>query len=181
MKIPLLLFILYSLSFLDSNDKNLDRLFITCLYQDNIISLSNGMDPLEYINSINIDLDSIGGNNFYSLKLVKFTLGKNEIKLNINDDIEILFNSSSCNEYVIAYDYTNKLCYKLKGFNNNDLLFLLRDLNKKNYQKKKYKQLLSDLSLITNEIDFNCIYKSLKGLDMEAGCLKSCSEPLPAH
>ncbi|MCC7522154.1 MAG: hypothetical protein IT220_11005 [Flavobacteriaceae bacterium] len=161
------------------NDK-IGRVFISYFYQENIMTLNKSY-VLTQIDSIEVNYDLIATYDFYTLKFYRFSLGKNKIGFKSNSNTKIIFNSSSCNDYVIAFDYERQIGYRLKGFNGNDLLFLLRDVNKKSYKKESLKKTLSKFKSISNEIDLECIYKSLTKLDFESDCLKECQNPLPAH
>lgn len=149
--------------------------------QEKIVIIKNTTDDkiLYDLSFINLEVDSL--NNYDSeIVFYKFKLGSNKVNI-LNNQIDVSFTSNSCNEYILAFNLRNETSYRLKGFNGNDLLFLLRDINYIYNPKKKYKNLLSSLNNLKIGLDFKAIYKDLLNLDFESENLKVCSEPLAAH
>jgi hypothetical protein len=86
-----------------------------------------------------------------------------------------IVSSMFCDRFIIAIKKGTGESYRLKGFNGNDLLFLLSDISKNTSTKKrpKFKKILKELESLYIALDFICIYKSLMtGLNDE--CLQSC-------
>ena len=128
---------------------------------------------------INIEVDTLNNYNT-DILFLKFKLGKNKVH-SLDESTEVYFNSSSCNEYILAFNITNHSSYRLKGFNGNDLLFLLRDINNLSSSKSSTKKLLLSLNNLNIGINFTDIYKALLNLNFEAECLKVCSDGKEAH
>lgn len=144
-----------------------------------VLNKKNDKSVLNNPNLIRIEVDSL--NNYNSdILFYRFQLGKNKAQP-LDENIEISFKSSSCNEYVLAFNINNYTSYRLKGFNGNDLLFLLRDINRTLSSKTSSKKLLSSLNDLNIGVDFKGIYRALLSLDFEAECLKTCSDGKEAH
>ena len=94
---------------------------------------------------------------------------------------EISFSSSSCTDYILGFNINSQTTYRLKGFNGNDLLFLIRDINNISSSKSSSKKLLLSLNDLNIGLDFSAIYKALLNLNFEAECLKICSDGKEAH
>ncbi len=166
---------------------NIDKdIFISYLAQENIIVIKDTVtkrfvNDFKYLDSIEIELDTIveipGVLNFI---LYKFQLGKNKIKIKSSNK-EILFNCSFCETYIIAVDSENNNSYRLKGFNGNDLLFLLKEINKNSYKERHYSKIVKELQSFTDKVDFICIYESLIKGKLDSECLKPCKEAKPLH
>ncbi len=139
------------------------------------------VNDFKYLDSIEIELDTIveipGVLNFI---LYKFQLGKNKIKIKSSNK-EILFNCSFCETYIITVDSENNNSYRLKGFNGNDLLFLLKEINKNSYKERHYSKIVKELQSFTDKVDFICIYESLIKGKLDSECLKPCKEAKPLH
>jgi hypothetical protein len=164
-----------------SQKNNVSNTFGFHFIQEKILIIKNTTDDkISYdLNFINIEVDSL--NNYDSeIVFYKFKLGSNKVNI-LNNQIDVSFNSNSCNEYILAFNLRNETSYRLKGFNGNDLLFLLRDINYIYNPRKKYKNLLSSLNNLKIGVDFKAIHKDLLNLDFESENLKVCSEPLAAH
>lgn len=104
--------------------------------------------------------------------------GKNNLYLTHHSDRGTQYCS---NEYVLAFNINNYTSYRLKGFNGNDLLFLLRDISRISSSKISSKKLLLSLNNLNIGVDFTGIYKALLKLDFDADCLKTCSDGKEAH
>ncbi|OYQ49256.1 hypothetical protein CHU92_00405 [Flavobacterium cyanobacteriorum] len=144
-----------------------------------VLNKKNDKSVLNNPNLISIEVDSLNTYNS-DILFYRFKLGKNKVQL-LDESIEISINSSSCNEYILALNINNYTSYRLKGFNGNDLLFLLRDINRLSSSKISSKKLLLSLSNLNIGVDFSGIYKALLSLDFEAECLKTCSDGKEAH
>jgi hypothetical protein len=164
-----------------SQKKNVSNAFGLHFIQEKILIMKNTIDDkISYdLNFINIEVDSL--NNYDSeIVFYRFKLGSNIVNI-LNNKIDVSFTSNSCDEYILAFNLRNETSYRLKGFNGNDLLFLLRDINYIYNPKKKYKNLLSSLNNLKIGLDFKAIFNDLLNLDFESENLKVCSKPIAAH
>lgn len=96
-----------------------------------------------------------------------------------------------CEKYIILFNTRNDRTYRLKGFHQNDLMFLIRDLQQEHYdrhgKKLRKKRILKRLSMgLLEEVDIMCIYKGLKSIDKSSNveteydkypCLDRCNDP----
>lgn len=144
-----------------------------------ILNKKNNNNLLFRPDLIKIGLDTVGDYNTDVLFL-RFKLGENLVH-SLDENIEVYFNSSSCDEYIMAYNVNNYRSYRLKGFNGNDLLFMLRDINTSSNSKKSYKRLLVKLNNLNIGLNFKDIYKALLNFKFETECLKVCSDGKDAH
>jgi hypothetical protein len=128
---------------------------------------------------VEIQVDNLG--NYYSdIMFYKFELGRNKVNVE-NEKLDVFFNSSSCNEYIIAFNLQNNRSYRLKGFYGNDLLSLVRDIDSSSTVRKKIKNIIDELDDLLIGVNFNDIFKAIKRFDFTADCLKSCTQPKEAH
>ncbi len=184
--IVILLILFLGLKNTNAQDKCNKDIFISYLAQENIIAIKDTVtkrfvNDFKYLDTIEIELDTIVEiPSVLNLILYKFQLGKNKIKIKSSNK-EILFNCSSCNTYIIAINSENKNSYRLKGFNGNDLLFLLKEINKNLYKKRRNGELVKELQTFTNEVDFICIYESIIKEKLDSECLKPCKDAKPLH
>lgn len=177
----LIILLIYNISGFSQENLNVNNTFSSRFIEERIVLINkkNDKSVLNNSNLISIEVDSL--NNYNSdILFYRFKIGKNKIQP-LDENIEISFNSSSCNEYVLAFNLNNYSSYRLKGFNGNDLLFLLRDINRLSSSKISSKKLLLLLNNLNIEVDFTGIYKALLNLDFEADCLKTCSDGKEAH
>jgi hypothetical protein len=177
----LIILFIYSITGFSQKSSYIKTAFGLYFIEEGIIVINNKLDKsiLYNVDLINIEVDSL--NNYSSdLLFYRFKLGKNTVTC-LNDKIEVSFNSSSCDEYILAFNINNNSSYRLKGFKGNDLLFLLRDIDKLSSSKNSSKKTLSSLNNLNIGLDFMAIYKALLKLDFEAECLKVCSEGKEAH
>lgn len=180
-KIILFTLLINTANVFSQNNEIVNNAFGLHFIQEKIMLIKNTTDStiLQNANLINIEVDSL--NNYNSeIVFYKFKLGTNKVNI-LNNQIDVSFNSNSCGEYILAFNLRNEISYRLKGFNGNDLLFLLRDINYVYNPKKKHKNLLSSLNNLKIGLDFKAIYNDLLNLDFESENLKVCSEPLAAH
>ncbi len=188
MSIIILLILFLGLKNTNAQDRyNTDKdIFISYLAQENIIAIKDTVtkrfvNDFKYLDTIEIELDTIVEiPSVLNLILYKFQLGKNKIKIKSSNK-KILFNCSSCDTYIIAINSENKNSYRLKGFNGNDLLFLLKEINKNLYKKRRNGKIVKELQTFTNEVDFICIYESIIKEKLDSKCLKPCKDAKPLH
>jgi hypothetical protein len=180
-KLFLITSLVFALNVHSQINYNIERSFLLEFLKENvlIVKTKEGKSIFD-IEKLNIKVDSL---NMYQGDFLFFKLDfkNNEIK-SAENNLEISYSSSSCTEYVMAYDIQSKSTYRLQGFKGNDLLFLLRDIHKNSYSKGSVKETLSELNdLNIGGVDFKSIYKALRKLDFNAKCLKVCSDGKPAH
>ncbi len=177
--ILLIILSIFSINIYSQENIKSNTSFKLHLLKEGIMILNNNNDLLFRPDLIKIELDTIGDYNTDVLFL-RFKLGENLVH-SLDEDIEVYFNSSSCYEYIIAYNVNNHRSYRLKGFNGNDLLFMLRDINISSNSKKSYKRLLIKLNNLNIGLNFKNIYKALLNFKFESECLKVCSDGKDAH
>lgn len=172
---------LFNLNVFSQINKKVVTAFCLHFVEEGIMVLNNksNNDILYNIDLVNIEVDTL---NNYNADIVffKFKLGKNKVQ-SLDDSMEVSFNSSSCSEYVLAYNIYSYHSYRLKGFNGNDLLFLLRDIKNSSSSQSSSKKILLSLNNLNIGLDFMAIYKALLKLNFEADCLKVCSDGKVAH
>lgn len=173
-------FFTFNIIFCQNRDD--EKIFISSLINDNILSLQSKENKERIYSSdlIKISLDTLNNDSYYlgtSFKFYKFNLAKNSIEYGSN--IEALFNSSYCEEYILAID-SNKNNYKLTGFRKNDIIYFIEAVKKK-FHDKTTKDILKFLKNNITDIDFECIYKSFKNDNFEAKCIKPCSDEIRTH
>ncbi|TGN30235.1 hypothetical protein [Empedobacter tilapiae] len=187
LKITIIIFLTFQTYMFSQNKNNnlsSDKKFLLNLITDDVIKFvdekNEDVFKFNYLNLVDIKFDSIGAfPPLYNISLYKFNTKKNKISISSND-IKIVYNSSSCDDYFIAVDEFNKI-YRLKGFSSNDFLFMLNDIQKNTYKRYKIIDIIKSFEELTNEIEFKCIYKSLINFDLNQDCLKSCSVGKPSH
>ncbi|MDD3005395.1 hypothetical protein [Flavobacterium sp.] len=155
--------------------------FVIRLLEENILTIENDQNEKNFDpQKVEIEVDTLNSNYFVDILFLKFKFNQN--KLIVTDqNFKLGFSSSSCDEYILAYNTKDHRSYRLKGFNGNDLLFLLRDLEKLSYISSSPKKIVSELHFLNIGIDFKSIYKALMKLDFEAECLKACIDGKVAH
>jgi len=173
-------FFAFNIIFCQNRDD--EKIFISSLVNDNILSLQNkeNKERIYSTDLIKITLDTLANDSYYlgtSFQFYKFNLGKNNIKY--DDNIEALFNSSYCEEYILAID-SSKNNYKLTGFRKNDIIYFIEAVKKK-FHDKTTKDILKFLKSNIKDIDFECIYKNVKNENFEAKCVKPCSDEIRTH
>lgn len=131
------------------------------------------------LKDVEINFDTIATYSNPRILFIRFNSNKNSINVK-NEALQILFNDTSCDEFIIAITSEDKN-YRIKGFDGNDLLFLLKEIHKKSYPQISCKKALSELDSTINGIDFKAIYKALITLNFDAECLQTCSDSKPLH
>lgn len=157
--------------------------FTMNLIEDGILTIQGKNDKNKYYNPelINIQFDTIKTSSIYldeNFKILKFNLQKNGVEYD-RDKLVALFNSSFCDTYVLAIDSENN-SYKLSGFSKNDFLYFMNSI-KKIFHDKSSKYILNYLKDNIQEIDFDCIYKSVKNEKFDIKCMVPCSEGIRSH
>lgn len=180
-RLILIVLCVYNLNVFSQTSKSISTTFALHFVEEGIMVLNNESDKNIFYNTdlVNIEVDTLNNYNAEIL-FFKFKLGKNKVQSQ-DKNTEITFNSSSCNDYILGFNINNQTSYRLKGFNGNDLLFLLRDINNLSSYKSSSKKLLLSLNDLNIGLDFSAIYKALLNLNFEAECLKACSDGKPAH
>lgn len=164
-----------------SQENEVQNKFILHLLNEDILIVKNEQNDRNFDpEKLNIELDTLDSNHYVDVLFLKFKFGESSINVKDNK-LEINYNNSSCNEYVLAYNIVNRNSYRLKGFNGNDLLFLIKDLEGLSYTPNTIKKIVADLNELNIGIDFKAIYKALMRLDFNAECLRTCSEGKEAH
>lgn len=166
--------------FSQTNSK-LEVSFLLHFLEERILVIETKSDKQKMFSpeKISISIDTLGyyGSDFI---FCKFKIGKNSIKAT-DTKVEIYFNSSSCTEYVLAFNSIDNSSYRLKGFNGNDLFFLLKDIKRESINRNFIKQVLHELNDLNLGIDFHKIYTALKRMDFDSNLLKTCINPKEAH
>ncbi|KGO92219.1 hypothetical protein [Flavobacterium subsaxonicum] len=174
-KIILIVLIISSSKIYSQTNSTVERSFSQHLIQENILILEKDNNIIHDPDLISIKLDTIGS-YYIDIIFLKFKVGNRINK--VNDKLNISFNSSSCNEFILAYNVWNYKSYRLKGFNGNDLLFLIRDINKLSYRDYKTSKLLRELNELNLGLNFKDLYRALSKFDFDAECLKQCTDPV---
>lgn len=164
----------YSQNGNDQNENDINRTFALNFLNENVLILKNIGESNRIYNPdiVKIEVESLGNYNS-NISFYKFELGKNKI-IPLDKKLDITLQMSSCQEYVIAFNIENHKSYRIKGFDTNDLLFLIRDVDKSLYKRKKVKNILKELNDLSTKVDFICIYNSLKKMNFDSECLKDC-------
>ncbi|MCD0476766.1 hypothetical protein LPB87_20425 [Flavobacterium sp. EDS] len=184
-KLILILFFAFSLNChsqtSSTTSSSIERSFILHFIQENVLVIKDKTDKRNVYNPevINIEIDTLG-NYGSDILFCKFKLGKNKIK-SMDEKLEIYLKTSSCDEYILAYNIESKEFFRIKGFNGNDLFSLMKSINQSSTEQKSIKKILSELNEINIGVDFTDIYNALKKFNFEADCLKTCSDPKEAH
>ncbi|NCP07229.1 MAG: hypothetical protein GW863_12940 [Flavobacteriales bacterium] len=176
----LILIMLLSVSGYSQNIDVISKHFTLSLINEGILTIEDiKSDNLYYdVDLIRLELDSIG-NYYEDIYFYRFTIGKNKI---INDkNVKVALSASSCEEFILAFSFVADVKYRLKGFHGNDLLFLLRDIKKNTGYRENYNEILSDLNVFINDINFKEVYEALINLDFDSPSLKNCKEGKKAH
>ncbi|RYX99680.1 hypothetical protein EON78_03020, partial [bacterium] len=97
------------------------RIFVMQMISENnlIIEEKNPIGCVANPNQIFVTLYD-AGTYFTNVKFYKFILGDNSVT-STDPCYNLYFNSSSCGEYIFAFDVEKGSFYRLKGFNGNDL------------------------------------------------------------
>lgn len=182
----ILTYLVVVLSIITSNvysqsDREIEKKLILLFLNEDIITLKETDNNNKVYNAelIFLEVDSIGNFDEY-VYFFKFELGKNRVKL-LEENINSIFNSSSCNQYIFGLNVFNNNFYRLKGFAGNDLLYLLRDIQKSPSRQKEIIKILNDLSILIDKIDFEEVYDAIINLDFDSKSLLNCSEGKKAH
>lgn len=176
----LILFLFFEFFGYGQNIEEIKKQFALSLLNEKIITIKDAVsDNLYYdIDLIPLELDYIG-NYFTDIYFYSFTLGK--YKVIYDENLKIYLSASSCKEYILGFSFDADVKYRLKGFHGNDLLFLLRDIKKTTGYRKSHNEILLNLNLSINEIDFDEVYQALINLDFDSPSLKNCKEGKKAH
>jgi hypothetical protein len=176
----LTLFLFFAIFGYSQELEEINKQFALSLINEGIMIIKDvGSDNLNYdIDLIQLELDYIG-NYFVDFYFYRFTFGKGN--LTSSEKVNVSFSASSCNEYIIAFTFDGDVKYRLKGFQGNDLLFLLRDIQKTTNYRKRHNEILSDLNLFISVIDFEEVFEAIVNLDFESPSLKNCKEGKKAH
>ncbi|WP_336703377.1 hypothetical protein [Chryseobacterium indologenes] len=177
----ILVFTIFISSF--SFSQTVNEKFKINLIEDGILTIQDKNNKNKYYNPelINMQFDTVKTTSIYldeNFRILKFNLKKNKVEYD-RDKLVALFNSSFCDTYVLAIDSENN-SYKLSGFSKNDLLYFINSI-KKIFHDKSSKYVLTYLKDNIQEIDFDCIYKSLKNEKFDNRCIMSCSEGIRSH
>lgn len=176
----LMLFMLLSICGYTQNVDVINKQFTLSLINEGLLTIEDiEKNKLYYdVDLIQLELDSIG-NYFEDIYFYKFTLGENKIIYNKN--IKVSLSVSSCEEFILGFSSDAVAKYRLKGFSGNDLLFLLRDIKITTGYKKSYNEILSNLNLFINDINFEEVYEAIINLDFDSPSLKNCKDGKKAH
>lgn len=157
-----------------------NKKFVLNLVEENIMEIQDqNTNQKNY--DIQLTLDTIQSSSYYlneNFKILKFNLVKNKVSYDSNK-LSVFFNSSYCNTYILAIDSENN-SYKLQGFQKNDILFLIYKIKEKLHYKSS-KEVLKFLKENVEDIDFECMYKSLIEEKLSSKCIIPCSEGIRSH
>lgn len=160
------------------NEEHIERILVSYFIQENIISCQKISD---LVGKIKPNIELIAEDNFYNLSLYNFEFGHNSFEQDSSNVDNCVFHTSNCLQYMIIYNQKEKISYRIKGFNGNDFLFLIRDLKVESSRKIKNKELVESLFPLVDNLDLNCIYHSLLKRNWDSECLKVCNKPIAAH
>lgn len=197
-KILLLLFL--TLSVFSQNEHKIDyeHIFKNWIY---IEKTSGYMPTQESVNSISIKNDSIFNifkdniklkiselnNNLPHKYVVKCLILNNQNVIDTNQDLtpynidvnSFFYNNQCDSKLVLVFDIEKGMSYRIAGFNGNDLMSLLFNIQEyyfKNYKKISFKSIIKKHYI--KDVDLLCMYKGLKSerlIDFKKyPCLKSC-------
>ena len=197
-KILLLLFL--TLSVFSQNEHKIDyeHIFKNWIY----IEKTSGYIPTqESVNSISIKNDSIFNifkdniklkiselnNNLPHKYVVKCLILNNQNVIDTNQDLtpynidvnSFFYNNQCDGKLVLVFDIEKGMSYRIAGFNGNDLMSLLFNIQEyyfENYKKISFKSIIKKHYI--KDVDLLCMYKGLKSerlIDFKKyPCLKSC-------
>ena len=197
-KILLLLFL--TLSVFSQNEHKIDyeHIFKNWIY---IEKTSGYMPTQESVNSISIKNDSIFNifkdniklkiselnNNLPHKYVVKCLILNNQNVIDTNQDLtpynidvnSFFYNNQCDGKLVLVFDIENGMSYRIAGFDGNDLMSLLFNIQEyyfKNYKEISFKSIIKKHYI--KDVDLLCMYKGLKSerlIDFKKyPCLKSC-------
>lgn len=160
-----------------------ERKFVINLMEEGILEIKDRKtNQKKYdMSLIEIDFDTVKSSSYYfneNFRIYKFNLDKNNVKYDSSKFLA-LFNSSYCNTYILALDSENN-SYKLLGFQKNDILFFL-NATRKIFPDYRTKDILKFLKNNFNDLDFNCMYNSIKQEKFQEKCIKPCSDGIRSH
>lgn len=163
------------------SQERVNHIFTQHLLMDNVLILENKQQERLYDSSfIELEIDTLSS-LFSNFEFYRFIVGKNKV-VTSSENLFISFSSSSCKEYIIAFNNFEKKSYKLKGFNTNDLLFLISEIKKMSYEEyNSYKQIIRDLDELNIGINFKKTYNDILNLKLDSHNLKPCSDPRISH
>ena len=181
-KIVLILLACTFLSFQKSND-NVNQYFKSCLLGEGIVELRNIKDNKRIYNAdiLYLETEEIGHYEGY-LTFHRYKIGENRISVT-DKNVKLGLVTSSCYEYIIAHDIESNKSFRLKGFNSNDLFFLIESINKHSYEgKRSAKKILKDLNeYVDIDIDFIKLFEAIKKMKFDSEYLIKCIDGKPAH
>lgn len=205
--IKTLLLLLLSSNAFSQNEQKIDyeHIFKNWIY----IEKTSGYLPTEEsINTISIKNDSIFdifrdnfkfkiselNNNLPQKYVVKCLILNNENIVDINQDLtpynldvnSFFYNNQCDGKLVLVFDIEKGMSYRIAGFNGNDLMSLMFNMQEyyyKNYQKISFKSILKKHHI--KDVDLLCLYKGLKTEKLidykKYPCLKSCFDEFVVH
>ncbi|TAF12057.1 MAG: hypothetical protein EAZ75_03645 [Flavobacteriia bacterium] len=196
----LLLSLFLSLNVFSQNEHKIDyeHIFKNWIY---IEKTSGYLITEESVSSISIKNDSVFNlfkdniklkisdlnNNLPNKYVVKYLLLNNENVINTNQDLtpynfdvnSFFYNNQCDGKLVLVFDIEKGTSYRIAGFNGNDLMSLLFNIQEyyyKNYKNISFKSILKRYHI--KDVDLLCMYKGLKSERLidykEYPCLKSC-------
>ena len=180
-----IIIILSAFTFLSfqKNNQNANQYFKSCLLGEGIVELRNIKDNKRIYNAdiLYLETEEIGNYEGY-LTFYRYKIGENEISVT-DKDVNLGLVASMCKEYIIAHDIESNKSFRLKGFNSNDLFFLIESINKHSYEgKRSAKKILKDLNeFVDIDIDFIKLFKAIKKMKFDSEYLIKCIDGKPAH
>jgi hypothetical protein len=138
-----------------------DRLTMQ-LYQENILIIQNlmGESSIGMLDKVKIRVDTIM-TYIHGITFFRFTINDKCIQV-VDDSLKVLFSTSKCKDFIVAFNPNNQIMYRLKGFSGNDLLFFLKDIKGQLLSKKNIENTLDNLDSLYIGIEFKRLYKSIK-------------------
>ncbi|MCL9768855.1 hypothetical protein NAT47_00320 [Flavobacterium sp. HXWNR69] len=194
------LFLLLSFIAFSQNEKNIDyeHIFKKWIYIEktseyiltegsmNTVSIKNDSVFNLFKDNIKLKITDLS-NNLPNKYIVKCLLLNNENVINTNQDLtpynfdvnSFFYNNQCDGKLVLVFDIEKGTSYRIAGFNGNDLISLLFNIQEyyyKNYKKISFKSIIKKHHI--KDIDLLCMYKGLKSERLidykEYPCLKSC-------
>lgn len=177
-------FLLFPILLYSQEDRNSIRdKILTHLYQDDIINfLDKSGKIVKYdfslLDLIDIDftLMKYESSNYVDIDFYKFDI--NDIRMGVkNDSVNLSVNDifPKCNTFILGINLSefHNYTYRLKGFSTNDILYLLHDLSVNEKSDLKMKAIVKEMDVIFEDIDIQCMYKSIKKMKLDSECIKS--------
>lgn len=158
------------------------------LTEESVSSISVKNDSIYNLFKDNIKLKiSDLNNNLPHKYVVKFLTLNSENVINTKQDLtpynievnSFFYNNQCDGKLVLVFDIEKGMSYRIAGFNGNDLISLLFNIQEyyfKNFKKISFKSIIKKHHI--KDVDLSCIYKGLKSERLidykEYPCLKSC-------